>query len=77
VVILEEDTVASSALAEQQNVFVETRDSPRGGSMTGDQPAAIGQPGFVRGNERLDQLLADPRLAADVAAAHADAEEMD
>jgi hypothetical protein len=45
--------------------------------MTGDQPAAIGQPGFVRGNERLDQLLADPRLAADVAAAHADAEEMD
>ena len=45
--------------------------------MTGDQPAAIGQPGFVRGHERLDQLLADPRLAADVAAAHADAEEMD
>jgi DNA-binding transcriptional regulator YiaG len=45
--------------------------------MTDDQPAAPGQPGFVRGNERLDQLLADPQLAADVAAAHADAEEMD
>ena len=45
--------------------------------MTDDQPAAPGQPGFVRGNERSDQLLADPQLAADVAAAHADAEEMD
>jgi DNA-binding transcriptional regulator YiaG len=45
--------------------------------MTDDQPAAPGQPGFVRGNERLDELLADPQLAADVAAAHADAEEMD
>jgi hypothetical protein len=45
--------------------------------MTDDQPAAPGQPGFVRGNERLDQLLADPQLAGDVAAAHADAEEMD
>src|SRR6266568_7818059 len=45
--------------------------------MTDDQPAATGQPGFVRGNERLDQLLADPQLAADIAAAHADAEEMD
>lgn len=45
--------------------------------MTDDQPAVPGQPGFVRGNERLDQLLADPQLAADVAAAHADAEEMD
>jgi DNA-binding transcriptional regulator YiaG len=45
--------------------------------MTDDQPAAPGQPGFVRGNERLDQLLADPQLAADVAAAHAEAEEMD
>jgi transcriptional regulator with XRE-family HTH domain len=45
--------------------------------MTDDQPAAPGQPGFVHGNERLDQLLADPQLAADVAAAHADAEEMD
>src|SRR5271165_2919995 len=45
--------------------------------MTDDQPAAPGQPGFVRGNERLDQLLADPELAADVAAAHADAGEMD
>ena len=45
--------------------------------MTDDQPAAPGQPGFVRGNERLDQLLADPQLAADVAAVHADAEEMD
>jgi DNA-binding transcriptional regulator YiaG len=45
--------------------------------MTDDQPAAPGHPGFVRGNERLDQLLADPQLTADVAAAHADAEEMD
>lgn len=45
--------------------------------MTDDKPAAPGQPGFVRGNERLDQLLADSQLAADVAAAHADAEEMD
>ena len=45
--------------------------------MTDDQPAASGQPGFVRGNERLDQLLVGPQLAADVAAAHADAEEMD
>ncbi len=45
--------------------------------MTDRPPATPGQPGFVRGNERLDQLLADPQLAADVAAAHADAEEMD
>ena len=45
--------------------------------MTGNQPAEPGQPGFTRGNERLDQLLADPQLAADVAAAHVDAEEMD
>jgi transcriptional regulator with XRE-family HTH domain len=45
--------------------------------MTDDQPAATGQPGFIRGNERLDRLLADPQLAADIAAAHADAEEMD
>src|ERR1700733_9126630 len=45
--------------------------------MTDNQPAEPGQPGFVRGNERLDQLLADPQLAADVAAAHVDAEEMD
>jgi DNA-binding transcriptional regulator YiaG len=45
--------------------------------MTDNQPGAPGQPGFARGNERLDQLLADPQLAADVAAAHADAQEMD
>ena len=45
--------------------------------MTDDQPAVPGQPGFVRGNERLDQRLADPQLAADVAAARADTEEMD
>jgi hypothetical protein len=32
---------------------------------------------FVRGNERLDGLLADPQIAADVAQAHAEAEEMD
>jgi hypothetical protein len=45
--------------------------------MTDDQPAATGQPGFVCGNERLDRLLAASQLASDVAAAHADAEEMD
>ena len=38
---------------------------------------ATGQPGFVRGNERLDELLADPQLAADVADAQADAKKMD
>jgi hypothetical protein len=32
---------------------------------------------FVRGNEHLDRLLADPELAADVAQAHEAAEEMD
>ncbi|WP_327109337.1 helix-turn-helix domain-containing protein [Nonomuraea glycinis] len=32
---------------------------------------------FVRGNEHLDRLLADPDLAADVAVAHKAAEEMD
>ncbi|WP_045876718.1 helix-turn-helix transcriptional regulator [Pseudofrankia sp. DC12] len=32
---------------------------------------------FVRGNDRLDQLLSDPQLAGDVAEAHAAAEEMD
>ena len=47
------------------------------GASTDDQTAAPGQPGFVLGNERLDQLLAEPQLAADVAAAHSDAEEMD
>ena len=45
--------------------------------MNDRQPGTPDQPGFVRGNERLDELLADPQLAADVAAAHADAEEMD
>jgi hypothetical protein len=33
-------------------------------------------PGFDRGNERLDQLLANPQLGADVAATHTGAEEM-
>jgi hypothetical protein len=48
------------------------------GASTDDQAAAPGQPGFVLGNERLDQLLAEPQLAADVAAAaHSGAEEMD
>ncbi len=45
--------------------------------MNDHEPPTPGQPGFTRGNERLDELLADPQLAADVAAAHADAEEMD
>jgi DNA-binding transcriptional regulator YiaG len=48
-----------------------------GEAMNDRQPGTPDQPGFVRGNERLDELLADPQLAADVAAAHADAEEMD
>jgi hypothetical protein len=34
-------------------------------------------PTFVRGNDHLDRLLADPQLAADVADAHQAAEEMD
>jgi len=45
--------------------------------MTDDQPAATGQPGCVCGNERPDRLLAASQLASDVAAAHADAEEVD
>jgi len=45
--------------------------------MSDRQPAKPDQPGFVRGNERLDELLADPQVAGDVAAAQADAEEMD
>jgi hypothetical protein len=45
--------------------------------MSDCQPAAPGRPGFVRGNDRLDELLADPRLADDVARVHANAEEMD
>jgi predicted transcriptional regulator len=39
--------------------------------------AAPQQPVFVRGNDHLDRLLADPLIASDVAAAHAEAEEMD
>jgi DNA-binding transcriptional regulator YiaG len=42
-----------------------------------DHETAPGQRGFVRGNARIDQLLSDPQLAAEVAKAHADAEEMD
>lgn len=45
--------------------------------MSDRQSPASDQPTFVCGNERVDQLLSDPRLAADVAGAHADAEEMD
>jgi hypothetical protein len=45
--------------------------------MNDHKPATPGQPGFARGNERLEELLADPQLAADVAAAHAGAEEVD
>jgi DNA-binding transcriptional regulator YiaG len=45
--------------------------------MSEHEPAAPGQPGFVRGNARVDRLLADPQLAADVADAHAAADEMD
>jgi len=42
--------------------------------MTDDTPRP---PTFVRGNDHLDRLLSDPRLAADVADAHQAAEEMD
>ena len=45
--------------------------------MSDHQSPTSDQPTFVRGNKRVDQLLSDPQLAADVAAAHADAEEMD
>ena len=34
-------------------------------------------PRFVRGNDHLDRLLSDPQLAADVAQANAEAEDMD
>jgi hypothetical protein len=34
-------------------------------------------PTFVRGNGHLDRLLSNPQIAADVAKAYADAEEMD
>ena len=34
-------------------------------------------PVFVRGNEHLDRLLSDPKIAADAANANAAAEEMD
>ncbi|TVZ06353.1 XRE family transcriptional regulator [Trebonia kvetii] len=34
-------------------------------------------PTFVRGNDHLDRLLSGPQLAADVAQAHTEAEEMD
>jgi DNA-binding transcriptional regulator YiaG len=46
--------------------------------MSDHEPAPV-QRGFVRGNARIDQLLSDPQLAAEVAEAHADAdaEEMD
>ena len=35
------------------------------------------RPAFERGNERLDQLLSDPQISAEVTQAHAEAEEMD
>src|SRR5580693_6804905 len=34
-------------------------------------------PAFERGNDHLDRLLSDPQTSADVAQAHAEAEEMD
>jgi DNA-binding XRE family transcriptional regulator len=34
-------------------------------------------PAFERGNEHLDRLLSDSQISADVAQAHAEAEEMD
>jgi DNA-binding XRE family transcriptional regulator len=39
---------------------------------TSPQPAT-----FEHGNEHLDRLLSDPQISADVAQAHAEAEEMD
>lgn len=45
--------------------------------MSDHQPSTPDQSGFVHGNDRLDELLADPQLAADVAEAQADADEMD
>jgi DNA-binding XRE family transcriptional regulator len=42
-----------------------------------NEDAAPQPPVFVRGNAHLDRLLSDPLIASDVAAAHADAEEMD
>jgi DNA-binding XRE family transcriptional regulator len=35
------------------------------------------EPVFVRGNEHLDRLLSDPQIAADVADAQVEADEMD
>ena len=43
--------------------------------MTDDD--ALQSPRFVRGNDHLDRLLSDPQLAADVAQAHGEAEDMD
>jgi DNA-binding XRE family transcriptional regulator len=54
----------------------ETRDRLRGEAMT-ENNASSQQRVFVRGNEHLDRLMSDPQLAADVARAHADSEEMD
>ena len=34
-------------------------------------------PAFERGNEHLERLMSDPQISADVAQAHAEAEEMD
>jgi DNA-binding XRE family transcriptional regulator len=42
--------------------------------MTEDTPQ---KPMFVRGNDHLDRLLSDPRIAADVAEAHEAAAEVD
>ena len=42
-----------------------------------DENATPQRPAFERGNEHLDRLLSDERISADVAQAHAEAEEMD
>src|ERR1035437_3026006 len=42
-----------------------------------DHERAPAQLDFVRGNARIDRLLADPQLATEIAEAHAGAEEMD
>lgn len=45
--------------------------------MTDNAAQEQAEPVFVRGNEHLDRLLSDPQIAADVADAQAQADEMD
>jgi len=45
--------------------------------MTDNSAQQQTEPVFVRGNEHLNRLLSDPQIAADVAEAQAEADEMD